>query len=78
MLRQIIVTTENTLLLHLPDELVGKKVEVIAFSTEDINVEKSLTETVGKRTMEEARAFYKKNAVDFSILKKWNREDLYE
>jgi len=35
-MRQVIVPTENTFLLHLPEHLVGKRVEVIAFSDDDI------------------------------------------
>jgi len=35
MLREIIVPENNTYLLKLPDELVGKRVEVIAFEIEE-------------------------------------------
>lgn len=78
MIRQIIIPTENTFLLHLPDSLVGKKVEVIAFSTEDFSVDKNIPDITVKRTIEEAMAFYTKNSVDFTNIEKWNREDLYE
>ncbi len=76
MIRQIIVPTENTWLLHLPDEFVGKSVEVIAFSIDDVNTTNQPVNT--KRTVTEAIAFYEKNAVDFSTLKKWTRTDLYK
>ena len=77
MLRQIIVPTKNTYMLLIPDDLIGKKVEVIAFSAEDVNAEKALLHKQ-KRTFEEALAFYNKNSVDFSKIEKWTREDLYE
>jgi hypothetical protein len=78
MIRQIIVPTENTFLLHLPDSLIGKKVEVIAFSSDDIATEKTVFNIHKKRSLEEALAFYKKNAVDFTKIEKWTRDDLYE
>ena len=78
MIREIIVPTQNTYLLHLPDNLVGKNVEVIAFSSDDISTESAPINKADKRTVEQALAFYKKNAVDFSKIEKWNREDLYE
>lgn len=78
MIRQIITPTQNTYVLHLPDDLIGKNVEVIAFSTEDIAEEKVTIDPEKKRTFAEAVNFYKQNAVDFSKLEKWNREDLYE
>ncbi len=78
MIREIIVPTQNTYLLHLPDSLIGKNVEVIAFSNDDISNEETPATKTNKRTVEQAIAFYKKNAVDFSKIEKWNREDLYE
>lgn len=39
MLRQIIKPTQNALTLQLPDELVGKTVEVIAFEIEGEKVQ---------------------------------------
>ncbi len=78
MIREIIVPTQNTYVLHLPDNLIGKNVEVIAFSNEDISGGEAATNMAGKRTAEQAIAFYLKNAVDFENIKKWNREDLYD
>lgn len=77
MLREIIVPTENTYLLKLPDEMVGKEVEVIAFDLSDKH-STSLRKEINVKQYDEAIAFFKKNAVDFSKLKKWTREDLYE
>ncbi|MBX2932452.1 MAG: hypothetical protein KF781_10965 [Chitinophagaceae bacterium] len=74
MIRQIVVPTQNNYTLELPDEMVGKKVEVIAFE-----IETGITERIGrKRTFAEALVFFRQNAVDFSAINKWNREDLYE
>ena len=75
MFRQIVTPTNTQLTLQLPDEFVGKTVEVIAFTTDDAP---SQTIAEGKRTFEDAIIFFKKNAVDFSKLGKWTREDLYE
>lgn len=77
MLREIIVPTENTYLLKLPDEMVGKEVEVIAFDLSDKH-STSLRKEINVKQYDEAIAFFKKNAVDFSKLKKWTRKDLYE
>ena len=35
LIREIIVPTSNTYMLNLPDKLIGKKVEVIAFEIEE-------------------------------------------
>ena len=72
-MRQIIIPTKNTFVLHLPDQFIGKKVEVIVFSTEEMVPGNSR-----KIAIENARAFYQTNAVDFSKIEKWKREDLYE
>jgi hypothetical protein len=37
MIRTILKSTHNQLMLELPDDLVGKMIEVIAFSVEDDN-----------------------------------------
>jgi len=41
MIREIVESAENTYTLNFPDELIGKKVEVIAFEIEEtkINIE---------------------------------------
>ena len=78
MIRQMIVPTENTYLLHLPDNLIGKNVEMIAFSQDDVSNEEISDQKIDKRSVQEAIAFYIKNAVDFSKSGKRNREDLYE
>ncbi|MEA5141255.1 hypothetical protein [Arcicella rigui] len=35
LIREIIVPTQNTYTLNLPDEMIGKQVEVIAFEIEE-------------------------------------------
>ena len=77
MLREIIVPTGNTYLLKLPDDMIGKEVEVIAFNLTDRNAT-SFREESNELQYQEAIAFFKKNAVDFSKIKKWTREELYE
>ena len=47
MIREIVKPERNTYLLQLPDEMVGKTVEVIAFEIEEniaINPKKSISE----------------------------------
>lgn len=78
MIRQIVIPTGNTLLLHIPDNLIGKKLEVIAFSQEDIAADKQSIVPPQKKSIEDALAFFKKNSVDFSGIKKWRRDDLYD
>ena len=78
MIREIIVPTQNTYLLHLPDNLIGKNVEVITFSNDDISIENTSSQISGKKTMAQAIAFYKEHAIDFSKINKWRRDDLYE
>lgn len=78
MIRHIIVPTGNTFILHLPDDLIGKEVEVIAFSTEDTPSSAGISHVSPKKTLAEVLDFYKKNSVDFTTIEKWNREDLYE
>lgn len=78
MFRQSIITTENNYVLHLPDDLVGKRIEVIAFSEEEIIKSGSDIAQNPKRKIEVALDFYKNHSVDFNKLDKWTREDLYE
>ena len=75
MYRKIVTPTETQLIFDLPLDFIGHEVEVIAFTTDEGNKE---SETRRKKTIEEAIAFYRKNAVDFSQVKKWTREDLYD
>jgi hypothetical protein len=38
MIRTILKSNKNKLLLELPDDLVGRMIEVIAFSVEDVTI----------------------------------------
>lgn len=78
MIREIIIPTQNTYILHIPDSFIGKNVEVIAFATDDVLPEHIPAKSSQKRTLEQAIAFYTKNSIDMSKVEKWNREDLYE
>ena len=64
--------TTAELVVHLPERFLHTEIEIIAFSVEDE------PERVGKRTYEEAVKFYRDNSIDFSNIKKWKREDLYD
>ena len=77
MFRQIITTTNSELILHLPPELVGHKIEVIAFDIDESNDAPAPTPTGNKYTIENYNVFCKKHSVDFSKIGKWTREDMY-
>lgn len=72
MYRQIVIPKNRQLLLQLPAEFVGKQVEVIAFPVNDSK------KTEDKYSLENALKFFRKHSIDFSKIKKWKREDLYE
>lgn len=81
MFRTIITPKETTLTIELPDQMVGKTVEVIAFEIEKngetIVKPEDLVESKPKRTFEEAVAFWDSMAVDMSNFK-FNREEANE
>ncbi len=64
--------TPADLIIHLPEQFLHTETEIIAFSSEEEPVAER------KRTYEEAVKFYRDNSIDFSKIKKWKREDLYE
>ncbi len=78
MFRKIIVPRENTYLLKLPDEMVGKEIEIIAFKTNKNEMTAKNSESDIRTRYRNAIAYFKKHAVDFSSIKKWTREDLYD
>ena len=66
LIREIIVPTDNTYLLKLPDEMIGKQVEVIAFEIEanwDVDIEER------ERRRMEIREIFKDSLVDLSNFK---------
>jgi len=77
MYRQIIIPKSNSFLLNLPADFIGRQVEVIAFPVEENQIIEEQS-NVDKYSWENALKFFKKNAVDFSKIEKWKREDLYE
>jgi hypothetical protein len=74
MLRQIVVPTENEYVLHLPDEYLGKKVEVIAFEIEE-NGQSALSNR--EKTEQNARNFFDSIRVDMSGFR-FNRDEANE
>ncbi len=73
-----IVTPKNIqqLTIQLPEEFVGHRVEVIAFTTDDSY---SIPEKEKRKyTLQELEEFYSRHSVDMSKIEKWNREDLYD
>jgi hypothetical protein len=81
MYRAIITPKETTLTIELPDQLVGKSVEVIAFEIEKneagIMKPEDSKPIKRKRTFEEAVAFWDSIAVDMTNFK-FNREEANE
>ncbi|GLU53540.1 hypothetical protein [Dyadobacter frigoris] len=66
LIREIIVPTDNTYLLKLPDEMIGKQVEIIAFEIEarpDVDIEER------ERRRMEIREIFKDSLVDLSNFK---------
>jgi hypothetical protein len=55
MIREIVKPTKNTYLLNLPDEMIGKTVEVIAFE-----IEKDSESIVADSTLQDIQKKYSK------------------
>ncbi len=70
MLREIIIPENNTYLLKLPDDLVGKKVEVLAF---EIGETTENGDKIEER-LKSIREIFKSNRVDLSNFK-FNRDE---
>ncbi len=51
MVRQIIIPTERTFILEIPESFIGKRVEVLAFEVEDKELKKA--EDTTKRSIED-------------------------
>lgn len=81
MYRAIITPKQTKLTIDLPEEMVGKPVEVLAFEIEKngetIVKPENLATGNRKRTFEEAIAFWDSMAVDMSNFK-FNREEANE
>lgn len=66
LIREIIVPTDNTYLLKLPDEMIGKQVEVIAF---EIKANRHVDIEEMERRRMEIREIFKDSLVDLSNFK---------
>jgi hypothetical protein len=64
--------TAADLVVHLPERFLQTETEIIAIAVDEPNTEKD------DRTYDQAVKFYRDNAIDFSKIEKWKREDLYE
>jgi len=62
MIRTILKSDKNSLTLELPDDLVGKTIEVIAFSIED--AKEKITKPVSNKSKAVA---FKDNLADFTF-----------
>ncbi len=67
MIRQIITPTSNTYTLTLPNELVGKKIEVLAFELENSSNQNSSYISANEKA--ELDNFYNSINLDFSNFK---------
>lgn len=72
MFREILVAQGNSLTLDLPNELVGKQIEVLAFELKEPvkpEVKKALSEEEIARRMTEIRAIVAPHRIDLSNFK---------
>jgi hypothetical protein len=63
LIREIIFPTENTYTLHLPEEMIGKQVEIIAFEIEKTPLESQ------KKNIDDIKAIFKDSLIDLSNYK---------
>ncbi|MCZ2224988.1 MAG: hypothetical protein LC122_15305 [Chitinophagales bacterium] len=73
MIRQIVVPTQNNYTLELPDEMVGKKVEVIVFEIENVTTENNGTNNTENR-LRSIKKIFQDNLIDMSNYK-FNRDE---
>lgn len=64
LIREIIFPTENTYTLHLPEEMIGKQVEIIAFE-----IEKTPPLAKKEKSIDDIKAIFKDNLIDLSNYK---------
>ncbi|MEA5403600.1 hypothetical protein VB776_11810 [Arcicella sp. DC2W] len=70
LVREIIVPTQNTYTLNLPDEMIGKQVEVIAFEIDKVDNNVISRE----KYLEDIQNIFKDSLVDLSNFK-FNRDE---
>lgn len=66
MIRTILKSTKNSLTLELPDDLVGKTIEVIAFEIDQISPPKKLQDIERSKKIEAIDKALSKYRVDLS------------
>jgi hypothetical protein len=69
MIRTILKSTKNSLTLQLPDDLVGKTIEVIAFEIDQVNSPKKFQEIEKSKKIEAIDKALSKYRVDLSDYK---------
>ena len=74
LIREIIVPTGNSYTLTLPDEMIGKRVEVIAFELDKKVLGKDETTTDQNQLVSDIKEIFKGNLLDMSDFK-FNRDE---
>jgi hypothetical protein len=69
MIRTILKSNKNSLTLRLPDDLVGKTIEVIAFELDELNPEKKLPDADRLKRIEAIDKALSKYRFDLSDFK---------
>lgn len=83
MIRQIVRPNGKKLVLNIPNEFVGRRVEVIAFEIDEENLSEKKSIRKGKEHSPKERyahlmKFIKAHPITLPKGYKFNREDLYE
>lgn len=63
LIREIIFPTENTYTLKLPEEMIGKQIEIIAFEIEKVQLDSK------KKSIDDIKAIFKDNLINLSNYK---------
>jgi hypothetical protein len=72
MVRKILVPEKNTVVVELPDDYIGKEIELLMFPIND-----SQQTTAQDMTMEEVKTFFNRFNVDMTDFK-FNRDEVNE
>lgn len=70
-MRKIIIPTSTTFMLTLPEEMIGKEIEVVA---SEVKAPRMLTELEKEQRMQAVKAVFKDYRVDLSNFK-FNRDE---
>lgn len=74
MIRTILKSTKNSLTLELPDDLVGKTIEVIAFEIDQLTPTKIIQDIERSKRIEAIDKALGKNRLDLSVYKFYRDE----